>query len=164
MQLDRALAVVAIAAWLSGCAASVFDDELRHAKNTGKPVFIDNLGVTAPNKDGEVTALAQVFNTSGNVYKYVDIEITAYNRVGDPVTSGDGASHRVKLRYTGPLPPRRTAGITRWPRTWYAVPVACLTIERVHITNIDESSLAIEGAGLTEVLASRIRRSCKPVM
>ena len=107
-----------------------------------------------------IDARAQLFNTSAKTYKYVDIGITAYNRVGDAIIRDGDASSLIKLRFTGPLSPRRTPGISTWPNVWYVRKIACLSVSRINITHMDGSVVAIDGPTLTDVLASKLSKGC----
>ncbi len=146
----------------AGCAAT-FNIELQRAKKSRQPIFIGNLSAGNPDKHGLIDARAQLFNTSGKTYKYVDIGITAYNRVGDAITREGDTSSLIKLRFTGPLRPRRTPGISTWPNVWYVRKIACLSVSRIDITHMDVSVVAISGAMLDGVLASKLSKGCPPL-
>ena len=103
---------------------------------------------------------AQLFNTSDKTYKYVDLSVTAYNRVGDAIRRSGENSPVVKLRFTGPLRPNRTPGISSWPGVWSVQKVGCLEVARIDITHMNGQAVVIEGTVLNSVLASDIARGC----
>lgn len=157
-KLCLVLTAVSVAAFaVGGCAGSIYA-QLQDAKKAGKPIFIGHLFTGKPDKDGNVGARAQIYNTSHKVFKYVDISVEAYNRVGDVVLY-DG--HPIsKLRFTGPLRPRRTPGMTVWPKVWNAGTIACLEAKRVSISHMDGSTVLIEGPDLANVLATNLNKGC----
>lgn len=145
---------------LFGCAA-VFDQELQRAKEARAPVFLGSLAAREPDAHGKIDVQAQLFNTSDNVYKYVDVSLIAYNRVGDPIRrSGQQALPTVTLRLTGPLRPRRTSGKTRWPGVWYVQKVDCLEVSRIDITHMDGQIVRVDGDDLMGVLAADVAQGC----
>jgi hypothetical protein len=141
----------------SGCAGSI-QAELYKAEHDGKPIFISTLAPTKPDKSGISSARARFFNTSAKIYKYVDISVTAYNRVGDAIpTEGHTLA---KLRFTGPLRPRRSPGVTTWPAIWRDAAIACVVIARVDILHLDGTAVTIEGAGLATITTAGINHQC----
>ena len=144
---------------LVGCAGAL-DHELQRAKTSREPVFVGGLVARDPDERGMIDVHLQMFNTSDKAYKYVDFSLTAYNRVGDAIRRSEGASPIVKLRFTGPLGPRRTPGTSRWPGVWYVQKVGCIEVSRIDITHMDDQIVAIEGPKLASVLASEIAKGC----
>ena len=144
---------------LIGCAAA-FDHELQRAKTSREPVFVGSLGAGDPDERGMIDVHVQMFNTSEKAYKYVDFSLMAYNRVGDAIRRSGDASPIVKLRFTGPLGPRRTPGTSSWPGVWYVQKVGCIEVSRIDITHMDGQVVAIEGPMLRRVLASEIAKGC----
>lgn len=143
----------------AGCAAT-FNMELQRAKKSRQPIFIGSLSAGNPDKHGLIDARAQIFNTSTKTYKYVDIGITTYNRVGDAIIREGDPSPLIKLRFTGPLRPRRTPGISTWPNVWYVRKIACLSVSRIAITHLDGSVVVIDGPTLNDVVASNLSKGC----
>ncbi len=144
---------------LVGCAA-VLDQELQRAKSSREPVYLSSLVAGEPDDRGMIDVHVQLFNTSDKIYKYVDLSLIAYNRVGDAIKRSGENSPIVKLRFTGPLRPRRTPGISSWPGVWYVQKVGCLEVSRIDITYMDGQAVAIGGAMLTSVLARDVARGC----
>jgi hypothetical protein len=141
----------------SGCVTNI-QAELQKAEHRGKPIFIAALGPTKPDKHGLAAARAQFFNTSDRVYKYVDITVEAYNRVGDAIYHrGQTVS---KLRFTGPLQPRRSSGPTLWPAIWQDAAISCLLMKRVDVTYMDGTLVTIEGPALRPVIAPGLNSPC----
>lgn len=147
-------------AFLGGCAGVVYP-ELPHAKSSQKPIFVGNITASKPNKKGNTSALAEFFNTSAKTYKYVDITVEAYNRVGDTIQRDGDESPLVKLRFTGPLAPRRTPGITTWPKVWRSGAINCLDIKRIDISHIDGTTIAITGPALSNVVSRKLKQKCQ---
>ena len=148
------------ALWAAGCAAT-FNADLQNAKKTRQPVFVGFLTAEKPDKRGSIDASGQIFNTSHKAYKYVDIRVTATNRVGDVIIRDDDRSSVVKLRFTGPLPPLRTSGIVTWPNIWYVQKIACITVFRIDITHMDGNIVPLDGAALDDMLPAKLRKSCR---
>ena len=66
-----------------------------------------------------------------------------------------------RLRFTGPLPPRRASGRTTWPNVWYLQKPACLTVLKIDITRMDGSTVSLDGAALDDVLSKKLRQDCR---
>lgn len=147
-----------VAAVMVGGCAGVLNADLQRAKKTRQPIFIASIAAGRPDKHGFIDARAAMFNTSSKTYKYVDISVTAYNRVGDPIVREGDTSPVVRLRFTGPLRPRRTAGTSVWPKVWYVRKIACIAITQIDIEHMDGTSVAIEAAGLGDVLAAGLQK------
>jgi hypothetical protein len=150
---------VAVAIALGGCAGSAYP-ELLNAKQAKKPVFVSDIKAGSPDPNGDIAVTARFFNTSHKVYRSVDIHIESFDAAGERVKRADDQTPVVKLRFTGPLKPRRTPGTSTWPRVWSGNTIACVAIRRVDIAHTDGSILMIEGADLRGVLAARLLKSC----
>ena len=135
--------------------------ELQAARKAQRPIFVGNLFAGKADKRGFIDAGAHIFNTSGKTYKYVDLHLTATNRVGDPIVRNGEQSPMVRLRFTGPLPPRRASGRTTWPNVWYLQKPACLTVLKIDITRMDGSTVSLDGAALDDVLSKKLRQDCR---
>ena len=159
MRLAVAYLLGIVTALAGGCAGAVYPG-LQHARRSQRPIFVGNIGADNPDKNGDISALIQFFNTSAKTYKYIDISVEAYNRVGDLIRRDSDTSPIVKLRFTGPLAPRRTPGITTWPRVWHTNTIACLDIKRIDIIHMDGTTIAIEGPALADVLSKKMQRMC----
>lgn len=156
------IAVLIAAPILASCAGTL-DTGLDEAKHNQKPIFLTKLNAGQPTKKGHITVSAQFFNTSGNTYKYVDFYVRAINRFGDPVTQGNDTTSLTRLRFTGPLHPRRSPGTTRWPRTWYHVQIACLALERIEIAHLNGTQRSLSGPELVSVLSAQVQNNCARV-
>ena len=151
--------VIIVTIWLVACAGAL-NQELQRAKASQQPVFIANVVASEPNERGMTDVKLQLFNTSAATYKYVDISLIAYNRVGDAIRRTGDLSPIVKLRFTGPLRPRRTPGISIWPGVWHVQKVGCLKVLRIDVTQMDDRVIAVDGAMLPRVLGSEIAKGC----
>ena len=153
--------VAMVASVLSGGCAGTYQAELLSARKHGKPIFISRLQPHHPARSGEIGVSVQFFNTSGKTYKYVDISVEAYNRVGDAIRHHDPRYSTIaKLRFTGPLLPRRTPGTTLWPQVWYSGTVSCVAIRRIDITHMDLTKHTIEAPALAGILAPAVPQNC----
>jgi len=146
--------------WAVGCTAT-FNTDLLNAKKTRQPIFVGFLTAEKPDKRGSIDASGQIFNTSHKTYKYVDIRVTATNRVGDVIIRDDDRSSVVKLRFTGPLAPLRTSGLVTWPNIWYVQKIACITVIRIDITHMDGTIVPLDGAILDDMLPAKLRKNCR---
>ena len=164
MRLYQCLLVSAAALAAAACGtplSATLMPELQAARKAQRPIFIGTLFAGKPDKRGIIGAAAHIFNTSDKTYKYVDLQLTATNRVGDPIVRHGERSPMVRLRFTGPLPPRRTSGRTTWPNVWYLEKPACLTVMKIEITRMDGSIVSLDGAALDDVLAKELRQDCR---
>ena len=154
------MVVVIATAFVGGCAGLVYP-ELQYAKRSQKPIFVGNISPSKPNKKGSINALAQFFNTSAKTYKFVDITVEAYNRMGDANPREDNGSPFVKLRFTGPLAPQRTPGLTTWPKVWRSGAITCLVIKRIDIRHIDGTTITLSGPALLDVISQKLKQRCQ---
>ena len=113
-----------------------------------------------PDKRGHIDTQITFFNTSSNTYKYVDFFVEAYNRVGDPLLQSGDDLPTVKLRFTGPLPPRRSPGVSIWPQTWRDPALHCIAIKRIEIFHMNGTHRPIEAAELRDVVAENLPITC----
>ncbi len=150
------------AAVIGGCATAAYPD-LGRAKSEERALFIGDVAPGRASKKGAVPVAAQFFNTSNKTYKYVVLGVVAYNRVGDPIRERGDETALVDLRFTGPLPPRRTPGIVKWPRVWYASALTCIEVRRVRLVHMDSSERVIEGGELLSMLSRRLQKGCRGV-
>ncbi|MFY0610646.1 MAG: hypothetical protein JXQ99_03890 [Hyphomicrobiaceae bacterium] len=147
---------------LAGVACSAtLTPELQKAKAAKRPIFVGNLYAQKAQQRGHIDANAQFFNTSNKTYKYVELHVTATNRVGDPIMREGDNSATVRLQFTGPLRPRRSPGISTWPNIWYLQKPFCLKVLKIDITHIDGSSVSLDGATLEDVLSKKLRKDCR---
>lgn len=159
MRCFQAIPILLLSAALQGCSGLSYPG-LEQARTSQKPIFVGAIGTSKPSQDGFMSAQIDFFNTSGNTYKYVDFDVRAYNRFGDPVINPGDPGPDVRLRFTGPLPPRRTPGMTIWPRTWRTVIVACVEISRIEISHMDGTNRTLDSLELTGSLSASLRSGC----
>jgi len=145
---------------LGGCTGAL-DTDLTRAKKSQKPIFVRSVQPTDPASYGAVSPAAEFFNTSYKTYKYVKFDVTAYNRVGDVIHRDYDEAPVVTLRFTGPLPSRRTPGETVWRKISYSDTAVCFELKRIGIEHMDGTSLTIEGPELSNVTSARLHLSCK---
>lgn len=147
---------------IAGCGTT-FNGELQAAHKSGRPLFVTDLRATKPNREGWTHVRIQLHNASHKVIKYVDFDVVGHNRVGDAVLRRDGGHEALRIRFTGPLNPRRSPGGVIARKVWRAGAVACVRVQKVAITHMDGTSVALEGAELGAVLAKRLQKPCPTV-
>ena len=144
---------------LGGCAGRL-DSALTRAKKSRQPIFVGRLHPTKPDALGATHPVAELFNTSYKTYKYVNLHVKAYNRVGDVILPDDDETPVVTLRFTGPLPPLRTPGNTVWRKITFSDTAVCFQLERIGIEHMDGTKRTLEGPALREVKANHLNRPC----
>lgn len=90
---------------LNGCA-TLDSKSIQNAKNLASPVFIGEIKVSSPNSAGGRSIYFTWNNTSNKTIKYLTINYSLYNAVGDRVFCRIGP--RGGLRFTGPVSPGNT--------------------------------------------------------
>ena len=90
--------------------------------------------VCRPDSAGGVGVLLTLKNLdSKRTIKYLTIEITPYNAVGDIVEDEISEVSTKQLRYTGPLGPNKTCKNIMWEDVWYNYSIRKISIEVIEI-------------------------------
>lgn len=166
----RAAAFMAVAAAmvLQGCGGAAYLEPGRittgaiaKAERDKQPVLVGFLKTTAPDSKGAVGVKAQLYNSSGKPYRYVDLLVVGYNTGGRVVAPFAGDKELVRLRFKGPLKSRQRSDATRWAQVWYDKAVACVEIRRIDITYADGRRKRLGRRDAPRALPEIGRKSCR---
>ena len=163
-----ALCVGGVAMMVHGCGGAAYLEPGRittgaitKAERERKPVLVGLIIATAPDRKGAVGVKAQLHNTSGKSYRYVDLLVVGYNPKGRVVAPFAGDKELVRLRFKGPLKRRARSDATQWAEVWYDREVSCVEVRRINITHTDGSRRRMGRREALAVLPEGARKSCR---
>jgi hypothetical protein len=124
--------------------------------------FIKDFGIDTVNSAGGVEPYFVFFNPNPNTaIKYLTVDLTLYNAVGDRVSSSIGRETTARLRYTGPLTNADGEKKTYWRPVWYNSTGHCIRVESVAVTFMDGKLRTFAGRTLLSALAPELTNDCK---
>jgi hypothetical protein len=128
-----------------------------------KKYFIKEFGIDDVNSAGGVEPYFVFFNPdSTQSIKYIDVQLTLFNGVGDVVSSDIGGNTASGIRFTGPL--NRSDGDKRadWGPIWYNHSGRCVRVNSVRITYMNGRTLNFAGKSLANAFAPGVENVCRP--
>lgn len=127
-----------------------------------KTYFVQSFGIYQVNSVGGVEPFAVLGNpTADSTIKYLRIQTTVYNAVGDRIRSTLGASATQWLKFTGPLSAQQKMS-AQWGPVWYNTTASCLTIQAVTVEFMNGTTRSYAGKTLRKALAPSIENTCRP--
>jgi hypothetical protein len=155
--------VVMFSVLLSSCAM-MHHRSIEKAQREGIPVVITAIYSGRPDFAGGVDAHINFVNTSSRTLKYVILEATPYNRVGDIAASEIGRKTTARLEGTGPYAPGRgnfgLFGNPYWTNVWYNHTIRCIEVNSVEVVYMDGSRESFVGEKMSNVIAEGVTNSC----
>lgn len=147
----------------TGCATSQYAS-LKQGRASNIPIIINHISTSSPNSAGGIDANINFINTSNKIFKYVLLEVTPFNRVGDVSPSEIGNKTTTILRAIGPFKPNQSSsgllGNTYWENVWYNHTIRCIELNSIEILFTDGNKIVIEKENLEEVIAHGLKNSC----
>jgi hypothetical protein len=125
--------------------------------------YVVDFDIDQVNSAGGVEPFALLSNPDKKTtIKYVRMEVSAYNAVGDQVGSRIGGGRIKRISFTGPL--RYEDGVVRadWEPVWYNSTVTCVKIQSVSVELMSGKTLAFSGSNLSKALSNTMSNVCKP--
>jgi hypothetical protein len=124
--------------------------------------FIKDFGIDSVNSAGGVEPYIVLFNPNPNTaIKYVTVDLSLFNAVGDRVMSTIGRESIASLRFTGPLAHADGEKQTYWRPVWYNSTGHCIRVESVAVTFMDGKTRSFVGKTLKSALAPELINDCK---
>lgn len=109
-------------------------------KENGAGLIISGAKVTEINSaDGVSIALVWAHIIPDKTVKYLDVYITPFNAVGDPVKCSVRGNSQFKGRVTGPVYFDYEFQNSVWENAWYNNTVLCVKVDRVDVFYMDGS-------------------------
>jgi hypothetical protein len=171
---------------LSGCAVqpekpSTYFQDLERAVEVQvsakqaqhQPIAIINHSLINGSIRESRTWSLKVYNISGKTWKYLDLYVMPFNRVGDPacdIREPVGCYKRFNI--VGPLPTKSGVVGTQddgviagtFEDAWLLDRAVCAEIDGITITYMDDTKLEIPKEGVSQLLGSSAEKnSCKPI-
>jgi hypothetical protein len=133
------------------------------ASQTTRPnYFIETFGIAQINSAGGVEPFAVLVNPdSKSPIKYVRIQTTLYNAVGDVIGSSIGGKTTANLSFTGPLSFEDGKRSIEWEPVWYNSTGECIKIDAIQVTFISGRVASFSGKSLRSAIAPSIENECK---
>lgn len=131
----------------------------------GKPLnywIIKNFGVWDVNSVGGVEPYF-VFTNPNNKssIKYISLQISLFNAVGDMVSSTIGNQRIKGIQYTGPLAMEDGEDKAQWGPIWYNTTGSCVRVESMRVTWMNGKSQSYAGKALKNAMAPDLSNSCR---
>lgn len=96
-------------------------------------------------QSGSSSSMASLYftNCSERTIKYITMNVSAYNGVGDPVEFNDGEGNQRSVRFTGPFAPGPNGHGTNYEESfecpWYDADLSYITLDSVDIIYMDSA-------------------------
>ena len=138
-------------------------------KDVNSPIVILNKGVSKINSAGGVNCYVEFINTSGKLAKYVNIDLTPYNRVFDKAYSQIDGSSTKTLTVTNFIGPNDSY-LAAWESVWYNTTIMYVEVSKVEMIFADNTKLVIDNqndlkkiefTGNEQIQYSELERSIK---
>jgi len=113
-----------------------------------QPIEIRKVYVGTPNFVGGVDFMIVLKNTSGRSIKYLDVSVIPFNRVGDVVEDEISGEALKVCKVTGPIFPSNKYELISFETVWYNKNITSVSIVKVVITYMDNSSQSFQDDSL----------------
>ncbi|MDO8768791.1 MAG: hypothetical protein Q7K57_08815 [Burkholderiaceae bacterium] len=125
--------------------------------------FVEEFGIWEVNSAGGVVPMAVFINPNKkSAIKYIHMQVTMYNAVGDVIRSSIGGLSTAHLKFTGPLgADERTSNVT-WKPIWYNSTADCLKIQSIDIEFMNGTRRSFVGRNLRPALSPELLNDCRP--
>jgi hypothetical protein len=134
-------------------------------KENGKSskIFVSEFGIEKVNSAGGVELFAMIVNANkSSAIKYLDIQATLYNAVGDTIPSEFGRGPTRTIRFTGPLKYDDENVYSHWGPIWYNSTGSCVKIQAISVEFMDRKKRSFVGASVFEAIGFKVKPDCKP--
>lgn len=127
----------------------------------GDNLLVTGISSSPPNPASGVNAnLGVVRPESGPVIKYLRVDVSPFNEVGDRVVGETSGRDQVTLKKTGPIRADGSEDWFTWENIFYNSTITCLKINSVEIEYMDGSTERAAGDQLSEFLHPRVENDC----
>lgn len=126
----------------------------------GRALLVHSVVPDWPNSAGGVDVLMPVENLhESRTIKYLTVEVTPFNAVGDPVVDRVSGDSTVKVRATGPIDPGAFR-LLGWEDVWHNETVVCVEVKEITAEYIDGSE---DSPALEDALSPHFENDCSYV-
>lgn len=103
-------------------------------------LLVHSVSPSLPNSAGgiDVNLVFEVMN--GKTVKYLQLEVSAFNAVGDRVLKTSPGDPTGRLRYTGPVQKSDGLESASWETVWYNSTISCVRVDKIRVEYLDGSS------------------------
>ncbi|PHS23649.1 MAG: hypothetical protein COA83_09500 [Methylophaga sp.] len=119
-------------------------------REKGIPVRVLELDAGRANSAGGVDLSFQVANATNRDFKYIELTVTPFNRVGDVISSEINGRSTITVKGIGPMKPTVKYGsfdghYFSFDNVWYNGTINCVKLSEVKITYMDNSEQFVTG-------------------
>jgi hypothetical protein len=145
--------------------ASILEINEKLLSATGKPKpnwLIKEFGVWTVNSAGGVEPYF-IFNNPNekSAIKYISVQISLFNSVGDMVGSQIGGDRTKGIRFTGPLTNEDGEYKASWGPVWYNTTGSCIKVESMTVTWMNGKIQTYASKSLQDAFAPDVQNSCR---
>ncbi|TFY99265.1 hypothetical protein EZ313_22135 [Ramlibacter henchirensis] len=124
---------------------------------------VQAFGIEEVNSAGGVELEARFVNPNKmSSIKYIRLQVTPYNAVGDVVRTRIGDHSTTWIRATGPIRSGEEPEWRGWNPVWYNATTECVKINAVEVEYMDGKKRMYTAKALKEVLSPEIKNDCRP--
>ena len=146
---------------MAGCSTLTPEQLVeRTVPDKSAPIYFTAFVPRGPDSVAGVGVYQQFINPSQKVFKYVLTDYTAQDRVLETVRSEIGGRTESRTRSIGPYPFGSVSEYQRFDALWYNGSIKCVTVKRVTIVYMDDTSITIEGPDVAKIVPRGQVRSC----
>ena len=131
---------------------SLYEQKILAGQSARNPIIVDSYRIKMDSANG-IEVFISFFNNSGKTLKYVDFEVTPYNRVDDIARSTiDGASTKT-IQVVDYIEPSKKYE-AHFPPVWYNSTISYIKINSIKVTFRDGSTAVIPQKDIQTVFKS----------
>jgi Bacterial SH3 domain len=103
-------------------------------------LLVHHVSPSLHNSAGGVDVHVALEVTNEKTVKYISLEVTPFNAVGDRVSSTGPTNPIGRLRYTGPIGKADGLESATWENVWYNPTIACVRVDQIRVEYMDGSN------------------------
>lgn len=147
---------------IAGCS-TVTPEQLveRAVPDKSVPIYFTAFVPRGPDSVGGVGVYQEFINPGKKVFKYVLTDYTAQDQVLESVRSDIGGRIDAGTKAIGPYPFGTSSGYKRFDALWYNGSIKCVTLKKVTIVYMDDTSTIIQGEDVAKIVPRGQARSCR---
>lgn len=123
--------------------------------------FVQEFGLWNVDSAGGVEPHAKFINPDKSAdIKYITLQVSMYNGVGDRIRSEIGGSSTSSIRMTGPLANEDGLHEVRWDPVWYNHSAACIQVTSVRVEFMNKKTVTFAGPALKNAFHPDVVYQC----
>ena len=131
---------------------SLYEQKILAGQSARNPIIVDSYRIKMDSADG-VEVFISFFNNSGKTLKYVDFEVTPYNRVDDIARSTIVGTSTTTIQVVDYIEPSQKYD-AHFPPVWYNSTISYIKINSIKVTFRDGSTAVIPQKDIQTVFKS----------